>query len=309
MTPNRQPFGVLVTYRRQDLLAARLRQLADDDFALAQLVVVDNSPDDQSRAAVAEYALRRAVHHIETSENLGPAGGFARGMSYLLERVDDDDWIVGLNDDDLPERSWLRELFVECQRATESTTDHIGAVGLVGARYQRATGLMRRLRDDELVGVVEVDCLGGNQWPIYRARALRAAGVQRADLFFGFEELEQGLRIRRNGYKLVVPGQLMSEVRACFGSPGRKHRSTERTPDREWRIYYSTRNLIVIAREHGRWPAPLVATARFGVIGPLVQVASGMMTPRGLRLAIRGALDGWSGKMGRTIEPAQYGHK
>jgi GT2 family glycosyltransferase len=49
---------------------------------------------------------------------------------------------------------------------------------------------------------VLVDHLHGGFFPIYKSKALNHMGGFRSEMFFGFEELELGLRLRDNDYLL-----------------------------------------------------------------------------------------------------------
>ena len=94
-------FGVLVTFRRPVALGETLRRLTEQDRRLDHLVVVDNDPSAESRSAVAGAgAIAGSVEHLEMPENVGFTGGVAAGMRWVLERADDRDWIVVLDDDD-----------------------------------------------------------------------------------------------------------------------------------------------------------------------------------------------------------------
>src|SRR5439155_15640547 len=124
-----------------------------------------------------------------------------------------EDWIVLLDDDDPPpDGSLLAELtsFAGAMRAADPST---AGVGLGGARFAWRTARLVPIRDDERIGPVRVDYLGGNRFPLYLVGAIRRVGVFRADLFFGFDDVEYGLRLRTDGYSLYAHGQLQLQVR------------------------------------------------------------------------------------------------
>src|SRR4249920_2655609 len=91
-------FGVLVTYRRPDQLAATLDRIAAQSRQLDRLLVVDNGSDSATRSAVESHSSE----YIDAGDNLGPAGGYALGMNRLLDEADDGDWIFLFDDDDPP---------------------------------------------------------------------------------------------------------------------------------------------------------------------------------------------------------------
>jgi len=294
--------GVLVTYRRPRALATMLGRLAAQAPALASLLVIDNEDAEDARAIVrARAPASLGVEYLAPGENLGPAGGFALGMRRALERAGPEDWILLLDDDNPPPEhapSFLRELaaFASAQATRDSRT---GAVGAGGAWFDARRGRMRRVGDERLSTVVAVDCIANSLFPLYRVAAVRAAGVQDGRLFFGFGELEYGLRLQAAGYRLYLAGALCRQRRA-----GPAHRGGAPRLLPPWRRYYGVRNLVHLLRAAGHPVAALRVTVLQGVVRPLLSPAPGESRGRTLRLALRGARDGWQGRLGRQVEPA-----
>jgi hypothetical protein len=151
---------------------------------------------------------------------------------------------------------------------------------------------------------VPIDAIGGDRLPCYSVRAVRAVGPFRADLFFGFEELEFGLRLRRAGWSLAADGPALRhdrEQRRAVATPPVPRRSLDPV---SWRRYYSLRNLIVILRDHGH--ASTAARVAL-VVGFGKPIANLVRQPRlalaHLRLNARACRDGWTGRLGRRVEP------
>lgn len=304
----RRLVGVLVTFRRPVELSDSLARLADQDRRLDHLVVVDN--DGSSAVAHQVEAFAQSGHdavYVATPENLGPAGGIALGMRHALRRADDRDWIVLVDDDDPAERTdLLAELsdFGEAMLAAEPMT---AGVGLVGARFDPTRGRLYRLSDDEIDGPVPIDYIGGNQFPFYLAGAVRTVGVFDSSLFFGFDDLEYGLRLRRAGYKLFASGPLWLEQRRGAGRLGLTVTPSRTVSGVGWRRYYSLRNLIEILRSDGQSGAAARVALVRGIGKPLVNLPrEPRLAWRHLSLGLRACRDGWMGKMGRTIEPDGY---
>ena len=161
------------------------------------LVVVDNDADPMTHEIVRTAAP--AAEYVPATENLCPAGGIALGMRRLLERACDRDWLVTLDDDNPPLDDMTLATLCEFAREMSGREPLTAAVGWGGARFDRRKGQMVRIDDAELGGAVTVDYIAGNQFPLYSVAAVRAVGPFRGDLFFGFEELEYGLRLFRHG--------------------------------------------------------------------------------------------------------------
>lgn len=292
-------WGVIVTYRRPEALKLMLSRIGEQTRVPDYLVVVDNGSEGAARAAV-EGA---GAFYLDAGDNLGPAGGIALGMEHVLGKAGDDDWLVLFDDDDPPTRSdLLSELsaFVaECVERDPATA----GVGLVGARYDRRRGVFRRVADDELRGRVPVDYIGGNQFPIYSCRAVRDCGVFVRDYFWGFEEAEFGLRLRRGGYSLYAHGPLWLEQRRRAGRLSLEGSALRNARNLSgWRRYYGVRNITRLARTY----ATPLATAYVALGGALRGAASLAASKRPLReilLPVRGAFDGALARGGRTVDP------
>jgi glycosyltransferase involved in cell wall biosynthesis len=297
--------GVLITFRRPRELEVMLHRLADQERPLDLLTVIDNSPTPDTERLVEHY--RAAGHeavYLPAPDNLGPAGAVALAMRRLLATASDDDWVVLLDDDNPTEGPEQLGELLDFARRMRCDDPRLGAIGLVGARFDWRRGQLIRIRDEELTGPVPVDYIGSGQFPFYSARAVRAVGPFKAELFFGFEELEYGLRLRGSGWSLYVDGERLRARRVRWGRLGVSGAPSRRLAALTWRRYYGLRNLIHILLASGRHDAAIRVTLVVGLAKPLLNLPR---DPRRslqyLRLNWRACRDGWGGRLGRTIEP------
>ena len=185
-----------------------------------------------------------------------------------------------------------------------SEDPRLGAVGGVGATFDWARGRVVRVPDHRLDGPVPVDYIGSGQLPLYRVQAVREVGVFKPELFFGFEELEYGLRLRAAGWSLYVDGDRWRAGRRLLGRLDVAGRPTVSLAETTWRDYYRLRNLIAILLGAGR---PRVAARVSLLVGLGKPLANAPRQPgrslRRLRLNWRACRDGWAGRLGRTVEP------
>lgn len=301
--------GVLVTYRRPADLADMLQRLAEQDRQLDTLLVVDNDPDESARPVI--EAARRApaglgatrLTYLATASNLGPAGGIAAGMRQVLPHAGDDDWVVPLDDDDPPPS---HDLLAELERFAEHLREQhpdLGAVGMCGARFEPGLARSVRVPDDELVGSVPSDWIGGNGYPFYSVRAIRSVGVFDDRLFFGFDDLEYGLRMSGAGFPIFAHGGLWRLHRTAVGRLDMTGVPARTLGASSWRRYYSLRNLIYILRKHGH-PVGAARLAARGVAKPLYNLPrQPALAARHLSLNARAIADGYRGRMGLTVPP------
>jgi glycosyltransferase involved in cell wall biosynthesis len=295
-------YGVLVTFRRPGQLAASLAALAGQTRSLDGLVVVDNSPDPANERAVRDRVP--AAEYVPARENLGPAGGIALGMRRVFEIADDRDWIMTLDDDDPPSDAGVFAMLADFAAESSARDPVTGGVGLSGTRFDRRTGRILRVPDPELHGAVPVDCIAGNQCPLYSVAAVRVVGPPRPELFFGLEELEFGLRLRDAGYSLYGHGPTWYEGRARGGRLGAQLAPARSVGEPTWRRYYSLRNLVWILCAIGRRRSAMRVAVLTGLAKPIANLPRRpRVAVRHLRLNWAACRDALTGRMGRTVEP------
>jgi GT2 family glycosyltransferase len=236
-------------------------------------------------------------------------------MDHVLGSADDDDWIVLLDDDDPPYFDDALDGVTRFAAIQVNRDPSTGGVGISGGRFDSRKGRVVRVGDSEIHGPVPVDHVTGGGLPTYRVGAVRDVGVMRSDLFFGFEELEYGLRLVSRGYTLYADGEAWGRRKADKRERGllppeevsasRAARTSVRVKSSpSWRRYYSLRNLIVILRDSGHGLAAARVSLLRGILKPLLNlVVTPRQAARQLVLGWRAVKDGWVGNMGRTVEP------
>ncbi len=295
-------FAIVVTYRRPAELARALTAIGDQTLHVSGLVVVDNGGPSEETQTLVERCRDAGLDAelIVPGRNLGPAGGRAVGMEAAMKLADDDDWLALFDDDDeLPAPDTLEGLlrFSQELRVSDPT---LGGVGLRGARFDWSRGRTIPIPSRVLAGgPVAVDHLHGNFFPLYSVAAVRDVGTFRPELFFGFEELEYGLRMIDAGYPLFVHGKLAQSYEL------RHSRDPQRTTPRlgldepRWERYYSLRNVLWILIHRGH--ALRAARVAF-VRGFAKPIANLPLHPTAaishLRLGVRAVRDAWGNRLG-----------
>jgi glycosyltransferase involved in cell wall biosynthesis len=283
-----QVHGVLVTYRRPEACRAALEALGRQTRRLDSLVVVDNAPSTEVQEFVDASDAAKVMHYIASATNSGPAGGIAQGMMKCLTYADADDFVCVLDDDDPVDDPGILGATLRFALTTDAD---VAGVGSGGAVFDWSSGRLR----PALPGA-EVDYLKSDRCPLYRIRALQSVGVFAERLFFGFDDLEFGLRLHRSAWRLlVVPN---APVPANFAAP------SWRVSDAGWRRYYSLRNLIYVLRTDGHRLTALRVSVIVGFVKPLVNLPRApRLSLRSLGLNARAVLDGWSGRLGLVVVP------
>lgn len=298
--------GVLVTYRRPGDLADMLGHLAEQQRNVDTLLVIDNDPAESARDAVTSLQARDdgpAVTYLPSGANLGPAGAIALGMCHVLDHASDHDWVLPLDDDNPPSAPDVIAELARFGDELRGRRPNVGAVGAGGARFVPDKARSIRVPDDELTGVVATDWIGSGMFPLYSVEAIRAAGVFDERLFFGFDDLDYGLRLGAAGFGVYSHGELWHRERSLYGRLGFDASPARTLDEPSWRRYYSLRNLIYILRKLGH-PAGAVRLAVRGLGKPIYNLPrSPRLAARHLALNARAIVDAYRGRMGLTVSP------
>jgi GT2 family glycosyltransferase len=297
----------IITFNRPVILKETLQLLLSQTCPPDFVLVVDNGCSKETEEVVSGLLDEKVVYQ-SMGENLGPAGAAAYALQWLAEQGFD--WIYWGDDDDPPPTPDT----LACLFAFITLHNHtdVGGFGMVGNVFNWQTGEMKRLPDQVLRGALSVDIIAGNQQLILRREAIQAVGLPDARLFFGYEEPEYCLRLRRAGYRLLVDGNLMREARARAGRLNLKQRRSLRprvSLNDIWRQYYSTRNYIFMMRQTFQRPDLAQREALKAIGRALFSWRRGPKYGTAFAsLQLRGVLDGYVSRMGRTVLPKPKTH-
>lgn len=305
MFPNESRYAAfIITFRRPQVLQEMIRCLGAQSIPPELILVIDNGHSRDARS-VTEEPAPCPVEYLAMIDNLGPAGAAHHALKILVERGYP--WIYWGDDDDPPRHPDTIERLLAL--VSSNKDERIGALGEVGQRFDWRIGKIARLSDAELsgtAGALSVDVIAGDQQLILNAYAVKQVGLPKPELFFGFEEPELCLRLRRAGYILLVDRERMKAARISAGRFGRKIKTSSigRPTASLWRNYYGTRNYIYLMRKSFRRPD----LAARQIINEMAK--SLFSFRRGVKygvafshMSLLGVAHGLVGKMGKTIEP------
>jgi GT2 family glycosyltransferase len=290
----------VITKDRPDTLLSTIQKLMNQSLPPSFILVIDNGTQDLTYEKIKQLNDERVSHH-SIGYNAGPAGGAYWGMKLLFERGFD--WVLWVDDDDPPKFENLFEQMF--QIVSDNDTSSLGMVGAVGERFDYKKAKILRLKDEELKGYLEANTISGNMFPLVSKRVFEKGIHPDKSLFFGFEELDFGLALKRAGFSIMISGELHFMHRELAGRLNlHKNLYFKRNENSIWREYYGVRNLlyILIYKELNLIGAIIcffrniiksVGVFKFGFIYG-IKMSS---------LILRGLLDGLLGRMGMRILP------
>jgi GT2 family glycosyltransferase len=237
----------IITYKRTEILLNTIKLLLSQSLPPKKVLIIDNDPG-LSAKSLKNIFRDNNIEYFPVGKNVGPAGAAHIGLTILSS--EGWQWILWMDDDDPPSSKNQIECIFSILNLYNNK-DIIGVIGASGVYFDLRTCLISRIPNHSLNGVVEVDNIAGNQFAIYNKNVIDAGLLPNEKIFFGFEELEYQLRIKDNGYKLLVNADEVLRLRKHFNRDiqnnfGHKKRKKSAL----WRKYYSTRTLTFISNKY-----------------------------------------------------------
>ena len=282
--PSREPSvcAVVVTYNRASLLAECLDRLEAQTRPVDHVLVVDNASTDET----ADVLDGRPVEVLAMDENLGGAGGFARGVDHA--HAQGHDWLWLLDDDTMAEPGSLAALLEGGERAPSAPLLLTSVVrwkdGTLHPMNRPWLRLDRRgdFAEAARAGLAAVRGATFVSTLIHRD-AVTAHGLPPAHFFIWQDDIEFTTRVLRDACGYLVPESVV-----WHWTP----RPYNTLSDSRDRFYFKARNQLWILRgESFRGPERLAFAAAYArVLRRYVRESPDRRAA--LRVAWRGVRDG-----------------
>lgn len=233
----------IITYNRSGIIIDTIDQILKQSIAPQKILIIDNSDNKDTEKIIDELKNPKLEYHY-VGYNSGPSGGAYIGLKKLANQ--DFDWLFWVDDDNPPAELNLIEKIFDILPLIDS--EKCGQLGLVGHRFNKWTGEIIRIGDEELKeDVIEVDTIGGGQCKIISTKVARLGIFPEKKLFFGFEDLDIDIKIKQAGFKSYVSGKLLYDSRS---GNNRLNFVKDKSPIYDEntlnRQYYSIRSLLTI---------------------------------------------------------------
>jgi len=263
---------VVPNWNGGEMLVEVLHGLEQQELGSFEVVVVDDASTDGSLAHAQQVCrpFRTVVHE----RNLGFAAACNAGAEAASGEL-----VAFLNNDAVPEPTWLREL-VECidrhpeaacvdsklyRRGTDRVIDGAGDAFTWGLKaYRRGTGS----RDEGQYSREEQILLASGAACLWRADAFRRLGGFAEEFFAYYEDVDLSLRARRAGYEIwFAPAAVAWHAGGASTSPARREfdgfmsvRNRWATIVRNVPAWWLTRRVLAVALGEVSLAARAIAT-------------------------------------------------
>jgi GT2 family glycosyltransferase len=245
------------------------------------------------------------VDYLRLEENTGGAGGFHAGVDRAMAQGAD--WIWLMDDDAMPESDALSRLLSALQpdeRPPVLATQVVTSEGTPDIAHRvrvrsRPLWAWHVPADEYRQPAFAADVVSFVGSLIHR-QYVQNCGLPRAEYFLYYDDFEFTYRIRCAGYAIrVVPA---SRIR--HRDDWRSLPQTLREQSWGWRMYYRVRNCVHWYRSIALDPLSLLPKLVTMILIQWTLII--LLQPRKLRLTrllARAIADGWSGRLGRLVEP------
>tara|TARA_R110002072_G_scaffold30097_11_gene94422 strand:+ start:17087 stop:17998 length:912 start_codon:yes stop_codon:yes gene_type:complete len=241
--------GFIITYQRPEILLDTIQKLFDQTFPPEKLWIIDNSVDSDTLQKIEALNSNRLIYH-RVGHNAGPAGAAAIGLRIVAEAGYK--WVFWGDDDDPPPFENSFENIFKLL-SIDLGDLRIGQMGLVGQRFDTKKGKVIRISDAELKSQqrIEVDTIAGGQMKIVSSKVVHDGVLPEPDLFYGYEELDFDLKLKKAGYTSLVSTDEFLKARNKYGRIGfNRPAYSKKASNKLWREYYSTRNLLTVLKRN-----------------------------------------------------------
>lgn len=202
---------IVLTWNGEKFIAPCLTSLLSQEYALFEVIVVDNASTDASVTIVQSFAPR--VRLIRNEYNLG----FAAGNNVGLQAADGD-IVILLNQDTVVQPGWLRAIvdtfadstigIVGCKALYPDgrRLEHAGARVLPGNAFTYHIGWGEE-DHSQYDTLADVDYVTGAALAIHRRVLDKLGGLEESYYPAYYEEIDYCYRARRAGFRVVYQPQ------------------------------------------------------------------------------------------------------
>jgi len=261
-----------MTYERENILLETINKLFSQTVAPEKILIIDNSFSAATEELILSINNPKVLYH-KVGYNSGPAGAAAIGLKILSD--EGYEWIYWGDDDDPPIFNDTFEILLKLA----NNNKNCGCVGSVGQFFNKATGFIKRVPNAMIQnqGVIEVDNIAGGMSKIVSGQMILDHNFFPVlKLFFGFEELDFDIKVKKAGYKLLADKSLYWRHRVKANRTNYKRNYFSKREDAIlMRNYYSVRNILYVCYKNKLFTAFFIQLSK-SIMKPFFNLKYGL---------------------------------
>jgi GT2 family glycosyltransferase len=294
----------IMTYERPGILPDTIAKIFGQTYPPEKILIVDNSESPDTEQVIAGLNDSRLQYH-RVGYNAGPAGAAKIGLQNLAN--EGYDWIYWGDDNDPPRTFDAFEKIKEIINDSNKTT--LGAVALMGNNFNLKIAKTIKFKLNQLKGVLSVNSIAGGGTMVFNTALIKQGILPNDSLFFGYEELEFCLKIKKAGFDILVDGDYYYQLKIESIKPERSRFEKIGFNLREnclWREYYSVRNMLYILHSNSAHSGMILFCLRL-IFKVFFSFSKGYKFGiRYTKIIFNGLKDFNQKKFGMTLVPENY---
>lgn len=239
---------VIVTYNREQLLRECVDCVRNQSIPPDSIIIVNNASTDNTQIYLDILRTQDEIFDIiDLSQNLGGAGGFARGITRALEK--NVDCVLLIDDDAIITKGYMERILEKRQqypkyKAFAGTVKTNNIIDTSHRRNLSHIGLKSKKCNEHNY---RCDCflcdIASFCGMVIDINLIRKIGLPHEEYFIWYDDTEYSLRIHQYSRFLVVTkAELNHKTELNINLYPRRY---------DWKEYYAIRNRLLMVREHG----------------------------------------------------------
>lgn len=240
---------VIVTYNRELLLRECVSDVENQTTKPSSIIIVNNASTDGTSEYLKKLKERSKFEIINLSQNLGGAGGFAKGIECALEK--DVECILIIDDDAMIAKDYMEKILEARYRfpqykAFAGTVKTDRMIETFHRRNLLKAGLLSEKCGQEEYRQSYFLCdIASFCGMVVDKELVKKIGLPHAEYFIWYDDTEYSLRILQySRFLVVVNAELNHKTKQVVATRPRRY---------DWKEYYAVRNRLLMVREHGNF--------------------------------------------------------
>lgn len=239
---------IITTYNRKQLLQECIDRVCQQTVPADSIIIVNNASTDGTNDYLEQFSLTDSRYDIiNLPDNIGGAGGFAKGIECALQKSVD--CVLLIDDDAMLADDFMEQLLKARQehpqyKAFAGIVKANGKIDIAHRKNFSRVGLLPVNIKAEEYNKPYFECeVASFCGMLVDTDVIHKIGLPHAEYFIWHDDAEYSLRINQYSKFLTVTGaELVHKTKPVRTTGKRRY---------DWREYYAVRNRILMVREHG----------------------------------------------------------
>lgn len=240
---------VMVTYNRLSLLKEAIDCVCKQTIPFEKIIIVNNCSTDGTTEYLSEFSLNQCFLIVNMPENVGGAGGFAKGIEIAQQQMLD--WVLIIDDDAMIARDYMEKIieFAEQHKNVNACSGIVKTNGSITTIHRRRlTNKLLFLESDVPIEEYNSEFFNCDLATfcglVIKGEVIRKIGIPTKEYFIWYDDTEYCLRLKEYGGIYNVNAAILEHKTNEVKEQANYFLRTN------WKYYYGQRNRLDTARKH-----------------------------------------------------------